>query len=509
MKTIENSLIIIIICFISLVYLLCLDTQLGSFGGDNAQYIILAKALSSGQGYRAINFPHQPPYTLVPPVFALMLSPIVYFFGYNFFLMHILILVLAAFSLVFLFLLLKNKVNLATANLIVFLTGGHFLLLTLALTQILTEIPYIFFSLVAFFSFEQFIKLKEKKFFYIFVCIIATVAASLTRTIGIIIPLSFITLGLIKLKKEERAKAVICLGLLLLIPGLIWFARNILVASPFEPEGIFQQFFMLDLYDDDAGNIGLTNLFNRIFFNAKDCADWAFNYVFPAFIFSKVPLPFFAILRGLFILILCLGLWQHLHKKLSSLEIYFSLYIFFLLFWHIFEIARYLLPVQFLLFLYFFEGLKYLGNLNLKPKAKGILTTLVYLIILLSLFLNSIHTYRTIKDYCSAPTDHRLINFLIANKWVKANTEKDAVILSRKPTITSLFSERQSLGYPFTKDDKRIIDYIKAHAIKYIILDEYFRESARFLAVAIKKNLPLFKLRYRVSDTLVFEFKPD
>ncbi|MCD6219249.1 hypothetical protein J7K43_02560, partial [Candidatus Calescamantes bacterium] len=67
---------------ISLLYFLSLNSLFYT-GGDNAHYLILAKSLSEGKGYRNINMPSSPPETSYPPLFPLILSPLVKLFGFS------------------------------------------------------------------------------------------------------------------------------------------------------------------------------------------------------------------------------------------------------------------------------------------------------------------------------------------------------------------------------------------------------------------------------------------
>ncbi len=507
-----NSLVLVVILFISLVYLFSLDTRLGDFGGDNAQYIILAQALASGKGYRAINYPGEPAFTLTPPVFPLLLTPLVYFFGNNFFLMHILIAILAIFSVILIFQIIKVRVSQEIVILVLFLTGINAFFLTLAVRSILTEIPYLFFTLVALFSFERYIDDRSRTKFLLFLSIAAAMLASLTRSIGVIIPFSFLTFCIFNYRLEQKTKKILILcGLLSLLPSLLWFIKTLQVSFTGRPPyGFIKQFLMSELLNDDARSIGILDLVARIGLNLKICFVGMREYVFPTFMIRRIPESLLAIFfQPLFIISLFFGLFQKIKKNISILEVYFVLYVFLLLFWHIHEIHRYLVPVLFLIFFYFFSGIEFIRNLNLPAQIKKMMAGVFYLAVASSIFLNSCQVLNTARTWESESRDYRLMNFLLANKWIRDNAESQAIILSRKPTLTYLFAQRQALGYPFTKQDKVIINYMRANAVKYVIVDECFRESVRFLAAAIKQNLGLFKLRYSVSHTLVLEFIPN
>jgi hypothetical protein len=77
---------------------LVVSGELGSVGGDSAEYVLLSKALREGIGYRTTWAPGDPaPHTLYPPVWPVLLLP--FFLGAH--------LLLAAFSGVAVFLVAR------------------------------------------------------------------------------------------------------------------------------------------------------------------------------------------------------------------------------------------------------------------------------------------------------------------------------------------------------------------------------------------------------------------
>ena len=64
------------------MYVAALDPRLFLWG-DNAHYIIVAKSLATGQGFRDIQTPGNPPFTFPVPLFPLAITPIVRFFDYD------------------------------------------------------------------------------------------------------------------------------------------------------------------------------------------------------------------------------------------------------------------------------------------------------------------------------------------------------------------------------------------------------------------------------------------
>lgn len=513
MKNLKNTqqiIFFLIIIFISLVYLLSLDIHLGDFGGDNAQYILLARALSDGLGYRAINYPNSPLYTLVPPLFPILLTPIVFFFGYNFLLMHVLIVIFAAASLVLLYLLFKETLERNKLLLLIFLVGINPFLLAIGVRNILTEIPFIFFSLAAFLGFQRY-WISEAKFNkYFFITVFLVCAACLTRNIGNLLPLAFLIFALLEIKNNPKAKPAILLSLLSFSATLLWILRKLLVATKVPAENFLSQSFMVDIYNQDLGFMSLVVFLKRLVINLKYCFSSMFGVVFPRLEdFAHLSLGggyLETTLIILFNIILFFGLLRSLKKHSQAQGIFFLLYLTVLLFWHNSEIERYLLPILFLIVFYFLEGLYHLRDLNLSIMVKKIISIFVYALIIVSIFLNCAASLKVIKSWDYVPENTQMSNFLEANYWLKKNTDAKSIVISRKPTLTSLFSGHKSLVYPYTHNSGKIINYIYENKIKYVILDECFFETQRFLFPAVKINGRLFKASYRAGNTIVLEF---
>ncbi len=70
------------VTFFVTLALVCLDGDI-KVQHDSGIYITLAKALSTGSGYREIFLEDVPPHTHYPPLFPLLLTPTVHFFGYH------------------------------------------------------------------------------------------------------------------------------------------------------------------------------------------------------------------------------------------------------------------------------------------------------------------------------------------------------------------------------------------------------------------------------------------
>ena len=92
-----------------LIYLLRTNSIFQFEGGDNAHYLLLAKALAEGKGYRDIFRPDAPPHTLYPPLFPLMLAGVIALRGIDMYLMKLLVSLGAAVTLMLTYILLRRR----------------------------------------------------------------------------------------------------------------------------------------------------------------------------------------------------------------------------------------------------------------------------------------------------------------------------------------------------------------------------------------------------------------
>src|SRR5712692_7478162 len=70
----SRFLLWILLAAVAWTYGLCLHPVWFGHDNDDAVYVVTAKALANGQGYRTISLPLEPPQTKYPPLYPLLLS---------------------------------------------------------------------------------------------------------------------------------------------------------------------------------------------------------------------------------------------------------------------------------------------------------------------------------------------------------------------------------------------------------------------------------------------------
>ena len=100
---------LVLLC-LALYYTVVLDGDAGVLS-DSAMYVILAEALANGRGYTEVSSAGDPVYLLAPPLFPLLLSSLVYFFGRNFVLMKTFVLIFAFVALWLIYVLGRERLG--------------------------------------------------------------------------------------------------------------------------------------------------------------------------------------------------------------------------------------------------------------------------------------------------------------------------------------------------------------------------------------------------------------
>ncbi|MCD6521979.1 hypothetical protein J7K56_04350 [Candidatus Calescamantes bacterium] len=412
-------------------------TPLFYTGGDNAHYLILARSLAEGKGYRIISHPESPPETTYPPLFPLLLAPLVKIWGFNPWPGKILVICFGLSSF-----WVMRKIFPSSPLPFLLLLNPLFLHYS---GVILTEIPFTFFTLLTIFFF------KGKKWgMGIFLLLLSL----LTRWIGITLWLSITLVTL--LQKEKKNLPLLFLPFSFFI---YWFIRGRII----EPSsGYLSSFLLVNPYDPFSGNINFQGFVKRIVWNggAYILRDLPAT-LFPSF-FSSISIeyfqPFFLfkMLLGLVLsLIIFRGWWISFREKKDVLTLYFPIYFLPLLIWP-WKGSRFLLPLLPLILLFTLKGARKIG--------KGF-----YFLFLLFLILANIT--QDIKQIVKKERDYPPYwkTYFLAGEWIKKHTCENTIICTRNPYLFFIFSNRKSISFPLAKpqDFKHHMEKI---GVDYLVL---------------------------------------
>jgi hypothetical protein len=187
-------------------YLGTVTDELGSLGGDNARYLLLADALRGGHGYVEVERPAKPPHTLYPPMFPLLLAPLRAVDPGGYRLPHLLLVASAVAAVAALFFLLRASFGAgwALAGTALF---GFLPVLARSLLPILSELPFLALTLWALVAWELHARRGGALGLPIVFAGLLAAAAFLTRTAGIVLMIALVAAALLRWPLQVRGPA--------------------------------------------------------------------------------------------------------------------------------------------------------------------------------------------------------------------------------------------------------------------------------------------------------------
>jgi len=471
----HKFLLLFTIIYLILSFLL-FDPKLFT-GGDNAVYIILAESITGGKGYKNLHLPDEPPHTQYPFGFPLLLSLPMLLFGPNIIILKLIVLLTSIGALFFMYKLcesfFKERVDLIMAfyvSIPTLITFNHW---------ILSEMPFLCFSLGALYFF---MKAKPGKEYLYFISFFFATYAFLIRTAGISLIIAMM-LFLI-LKKQYKYFAIFLF--IFLVVFLPWQIRNVSIA----PEGGYlEQLLMKKPYLIESGRVGPRDLAIR---------GWN-NFVF--YTFLLLPLTLLTSIRSpwilgaigvIFVVLTIIGFIER-RRRISIVEYYFLFGILLLLVWpDIWATERFLLPILPIFMIYIYIGLFQLGRKIKFKYSVHLITGIFVLLNLLSIFSqarNTVvnnHAYLKGDAYAGYRRDWR--NYFDVIEWIKENVPEEKIVMARKPEFVYLLSRHKSLTCPFSIDQNKVKDAFMQS--DYIILDNFIwtEASKNYLAPVIQKE---------------------
>lgn len=500
------AVVTLILLFI-MVYFKIFDAKL-DLNGDNYNYLLLSKNILDGHGYSTIALDGTyTPAGWFPPGYPYILAISQFFLGENVESLKMVNGLLFLFSvLLFFFISEKFSKNLFFAFSISTLLALNSGLLRFS-TILMSEIPYLFFILLAIYSLLKIDEDNEKTTFWksrwFYLIVLSSIISYYIRGFGITLICAIAFHWLLN-KKWKLSISYLVFIFILFLPYYIRnkiygigdrYLKTIFVDNPWRPEsgGIstFSQF-----YDKIVTNLNDTIIFG-----------------FPEVLFPSIDVSnpgFSLILFGLTILCFSfLGIWQ-IKKYRYFLGSFLILNIGIFLLWHTGNGARYVWPLTGFVMLCSFYGiynsLMYLfRRLNFQFLVKYF--GLVFL--LLAFFhLSSIQELKAQAESKLAPAYD---NYFSIAKTLRGRGEK-AIVVCRKPALFSYHSKTLTSNYRYTLDDKELIQNLIDINADYVVIDQLgYSSTPRYLVPAIQKNQQLFNIELHLQnpDTYLLRFNKE
>jgi len=472
--------------------------ELLDFGGDSAQYIILAENLSKGLGYHLTNYPGDPFCFLYPPVFPGILSLVAALFGRDLYLMSLLISLLGFGGVLLTYRLLKKYASKSIAYLSALSLAVSADYIVYSAKLIRSEIPYIFFSCAALLALTSYLKEESWQSRKGWLAAGLLVLAYFTRYFGITL-FAGALISLAASRTAQKAKKILLIALVFLTPFTAWQTAKFF----YHGQKISQLSVLAsaDIYNPAAGTLFqhpgalLGRFINGLDYYSAILALSVVAYTGP------VHNPFSAIIAIAVFSIIVGGAFVCFRKDKSCVFGYYVLLSFFMaLAWPAKEGVRLIIPILAFLLFYFWVGLQALCARSAAQIGKAVFVGAACVI----LGTNVNYSYRFIRLTPSAP-DKTQADYRAVHGWIKRNLDPGGLIMSRRPTITAYYTGHQAIVYAFSPNPDDIRSQVEKNMVKYIVSDGMSREEQRYLAPFVAKYADRLKLRYAAGNCAVFE----
>ncbi len=500
MKKDKEVFLILFIMFL-LLAILAYDPK-PALGGDNIHYLLLARSLISFKGYKNLWHPKETLHTQYPFGFPLLIIPFLLIFGEESLFLNFLPLLFFIGS----FFLAKKIFQKSRWR---FLLIALFFFSPLVIENshvLLSEPPFIFFSLLTFYLIQNYEKRKDFKFFIL--SVFSALFTFFIRTIGIGLLLAIFLYLFIK----KNYKFLIIALAIFFLTFISWEIRNRKVA---EKSSYLQQFLQKDPYQPELGNINFSGYLSRVLKNF-----YLYNFIVVPKIFylNEFPPILWQIFIGTLTILLIIFAFLVFIKEKEPLKILiFYYFIFFSLIifsWpEVWSSERFLFPF-FIFFLYFIL----IGGEKFFIKYK--LSFLAYLLLFFVFLFYLVRNIQMIKEnfpntirnfagdrYAGYPIDWQ--NYFKALEWLRDNSEEKAIVISRKPEFTYFISKRKSLLYKFSSNPEEVLKKMLEDKGDYLLYDNFYwtYTSQRYLLPVLKIYPQYFQLIYKTPPPEMMIFK--
>ncbi|MBN1826792.1 MAG: hypothetical protein JW958_11055 [Candidatus Eisenbacteria bacterium] len=448
-----------------------------SLNGDNAQFLILGESIATGQGYRQINEPVPPAHTKYPFLFPLLLAGTHLIAPGNVVVPKVLVLLLGAGAVYLLVRLLSSTLSVPAVAAWGALTALNPQLLDFS-HQVLSEIPYLFFSALALLLFAVWEKRGGRRAFAI--AVIAVVAAYYTRTVGVALAAAFV----LRLLFIRRFRYAAILAVVFVAAVTPWAVRNRTAEGG---ESYVRQFLLQNPYDPEGKKLTAGYFFGkRVRANAETYGAYEIGRSVAPSLFPPLKPKSFGgtgFLSAIVTVIALLGLVLRLRAGPGALELYTGAYLAICLAWpEVWASIRFLLPVIPMILYYFGVGVvRTLGRIPRVPM-KPVLAVLLFLL-LVGEAESNVRAGFAPRGY---PAPWR--NYFAVADWVRTETPEPSVICCRKPYLFYVRARRRTVSYLWSRDPDSVFEEMIADQVNYVVVAHLSATTGRYLVPAVQKH---------------------
>ena len=341
--------------------------------------------------------------------------------------------------------------------------------------QVMSEVPYLTFSLLALWLVERGVGREGLKGNWWLVGGFAcTIWAYYIRTVGI----ALVAAVVVYLLLRRDFRRCLLFGGAAFVCWLPWTLRNQAVGGG---SVYIKQLFMVNPYHPERGLLDLGGFVERFIGHAYRYLTRELpNTLMPFFDGTGTilhPAPLLLIALAVAATVLCIKRGEHL-----LLLLYAAFFMGIVLLWP-WPGDRFLVPIVPVLVL--------LGVwivLQIRDRlAGGNVGKLVVWGCFLACVIGQVGGVKRLADYAAADYPPPWLRYYQAGQWLKANAPADAIVLCRKGYWMYIVSGRRCVGFPFDEPAK-VLAHMESEKVNYVVLESLgFSQTGQYLYPAIKE----------------------
>jgi hypothetical protein len=466
--------------------------------GDNANYYILGKALAQGDGYTLISHPQKPQNNHYPPGYPAVMVPVLWLSGDSIQAVKILNCLMFLGSILILYNLSSKWLSPVLAFIISLfcILNSHLLFYS---SIMMSEIPYLFFSLLTIWFFTKINSRFRWGDKYLYLSLAALVITYYIRALGVALFLGMIIHLLVN--RQWKQTVFYAAGLFILV--FPWYIRSAGLGG----SSYMNQLKMLNPYQPSLGLAQTSDFIARIgenlqryvtkeipsaFYPAIDAAyqqpadmgDWIFGFVL--------------IILGL------AGCWFIKPYRFLLLGYLLATFGILMLWPQVWYGVRFIIPIIPVFYLAIAATLAHLlyDKLNQPRQEWKPYLLLVFVFPLLGP-VNKLH------DDAGSPYHPAWNSYFKAAEWINKNSPEGSVISAGKPSLFYLYAGRPTMRYLFSKDEEELLSNLAENGVDYVIVDQVYGNTIRYLLPVVQSNRDKFELVHQIKnpDTFVLKLK--
>lgn len=474
-------ILLIIVPAAMCLYLYAAHFRAAGFFHDDGVYMVNAKSLYQGTGYRIVSLPGSPPQTKYPLLFPLILSLFWHInpsFPENIILMRFFSALCAVLVLFLAWFYLRQKSSYTVLPVFLFLSALAFnFYFALLSGQILSEMPFTLFSLASIVLFLHYGRHGSKTSLY--GSLLLAILSFYTRTIGIALFLSFL-LWFVYQRRFKVAFLLLGFTLFATIPWFYWGYKNAIPDTNSLVTASHSSYFSWFL-------LATQSISYDISFLAKHFANMGLGIPSLLCPFIEVDLPSL-IFTGFFLFFFLAGILNQFRKSLPADTLYLLITMLIVAVWSPgLDITRFFVPLLPIVLFHVMDGIKVVkedaitlplsyGNLArlLWRLSVAVLLVGIFVVpipripgLIRKSFLNSEALFHCMEEACG---------------WIGNNTETGDVIASHLDPLVYLLSGRHAVNVAWGNylaffqnpenlyDEDDILGAIKKYNVNYLLI---------------------------------------